>query len=143
MNNYFKESEQIGDQIYAYRGFLSKDEVKTYLDIITNTPKERWIDGAQFQKEGTETFGDPVFGNILKKIQEEVVPEGMFLENTPGITKIQNGNGMTEHSDDCPHCKKINDPSLDIPEHLMKRCVLYGMVVYFSEFTGGEIYYPK
>lgn len=143
MNNYFEKSEQIGDQIYAYRGFLSQKEVEEYLKLIESFPKEDWLDGEQFQKPGTETIGNNIFGNVLKKIQNEIVPEGLFLENTPSVTKIQDGNGMQEHSDDCPHCKKINDPSLDMPDHLMKRCVLYGMVVYFSKFTGGQIYYPE
>ena len=133
--------EEIGEEVYVYKGFLSKEELDFYLKVILK--QNEWMDGAQFNKPTIETFSNPVFGNILKKIQETIALEGMFLEFTPGITKIKPENGMEEHSDDCPYCWNIRDPKIKISKNESKRCVLYGIVVYFSEFTGGEIYYPE
>jgi hypothetical protein len=143
MSYHFEKSDEIGDQIYVYKSFLSKEEVEKYLNIIESINPERWIDGLQFEKPGSDTFSDKIFGNILKKMQDEIVPNGLFLEDTPSITRVKSGVGMSEHSDDCWHCKKIQDPSLDFPEKILKRCVKYGVVIYFSQFTGGEIYYPN
>jgi hypothetical protein len=139
--NNFDKLDEIGDQVYVYKGFLSKEEVDKYLNIIFS--QKEWIDGAQFNKQTIETFGNPIFGNILKRIQDEIVPEKMFLEFTPGVMKIKVGKGMEEHSDDCPYCWKMRDPKITINDIESKRCVVYGIVVYFSEFTGGEIYYPE
>jgi hypothetical protein len=139
--NFFPNMEEIGEEIYVYRKFLSQEELDFYLNIITN--QKKWIDGAQFNKPTIETFSDRIFSDILKKIQDTIALEKMFLENTPGITKIKPGYGMEEHSDDCPYCWKVRDPKIKINENENKRCVLYGIVVYFSNFTGGEIYYPE
>ena len=137
----FPNLEEIGDEVYVYKGFLSKEEVSKYLKIILD--QKEWLDGAQFGKATIETFSNQVFGDILKKIQDNIALENMFLEFTPSVTKIKNGKGMEEHSDDCPYCWKERNPKINIQDHESKRCVLYGIVVYFSEFTGGEIYYPQ
>lgn len=139
--NHFPNMEEIGEEVYVYRGFLSEEELDFYLKVILK--QNDWIDGAQFNKPTIETFSNPVFGNILKKIQDTITLEGMFLEFTPGITKIKIGNGMEEHSDDCPYCWSMRDPEIKITSNESKRCVLYGIVVYFSEFSGGDIYYPE
>lgn len=141
VEHFFPKMEKIGDEVYVYRGFLSKEKVKQYLDIILD--QKEWIDGAQFNKPTIETFSNPIFGDLLKKIQDELALEKMFLEFTPGITKIKTGNGMEEHSDDCPYCWKVRDPEINISDNEGKRCVLYGIVLYFSDFEGGDIYYPE
>lgn len=139
---FFKNAIEIGNEIYVYKNFLSLKELKE-CEIILNDAKESdWIDGAQFQKPTIETCAKKEFGKILKKIQKEILPEGYYLEDTPGVNRMRLGFGMEEHSDDCPHCKKINGIDENVSDHLMKRCVLYGIVVYLTEFTGGEIYYP-
>jgi hypothetical protein len=137
----FPNLEEIGDEVYVYKGFLSKEELNKYLQIILD--QKEWQDGAQFSKPTIETFGNNVFGDILKKIQDTITLKDMFIEFTPGITKIKSGKGMEEHSDDCPYCWNNRDPQIIIGDKESKRCVLYGIVVYFSEFTGGEIYYPQ
>lgn len=137
----FPNLEEIGDEVYVYKGFLSKEEISQYLTIILD--QKEWIDGAQFNKPTIETFSDIAFGNILKKLQDTIALEDMFFDFTPGITKIKPGKGMEEHSDDCPYCWKIRDPEITIRDNESKRCVLYGIVIYFSEFSGGEIYYPN
>lgn len=141
MNNYFSKSQKIGDEVYVYKNFLNKEEIELYVNLAINA--KEWTDGALSGKHGMKHFAHPLVGNILKRIQKEIVPDGMFLEFTTGIGKMVPGVGMVEHSDDCPHCKKINDPKLILKGEEGKRCVRYGMVVYFGEFTGGEIYYPK
>jgi hypothetical protein len=139
--NYFPNMEEIGDEVYVYKGFLSQEELGFYLNRILN--QKDWIDGAQFNKETIETFGDSIFINILKKIQDEIALEGMFVDVTPSVTKYKHGKGMEEHSDDCPYCWKIIEPERILRSNEEKRCVVYGIVLYFSEFTGGEIYYPE
>lgn len=141
IKHFFPNMEEIGDEIYIYKNFLSQKEIDTYLKIIIN--QKEWIDGAQFNKPTIETFGNNVFGNILKKIQDKVALKDMFVDFTPSITKYKDGQGMEEHSDDCPYCWKAIEPERKLVNNEGKRCVLYGIVVYFSDFTGGEIYYPE
>ena len=133
--------EEIGDQIYVYKSFLSQEEIDPYLNMMIN--QKEWLDGAQFNKSTIETFGHPVFLNILNKIQDEIALEDMFVDLTPSVTKYKHGKGMEEHSDDCPYCWKLIDPKRTLRGNEDKRCVIYGMVLYFSKFTGGEIYYPE
>lgn len=142
-SNKFPGSVKIGNEIYVYKNFLSKDILEQCKLEIESAPESSWIDGAQFNKATLRTLSANFMRKILKKIQDEVVPYGLFLEDTPSVNQIKLGLGMEEHSDDCPHCKKIKNPSMEISDHEAKRCVLYGIVVYLSEFTGGEIYYPN
>ena len=139
--NHFPNMEEIGEEVYVYKGFLSKEEVDFYLKVILK--QNDWIDGLPFQKPTIDFFSAPVFGNVLKKIQDTITLEDMFIEFTPGIVRMKTGKGMEEHSDDCPYCAKLKDPEKTLVGNESKRCVLYGIVVYFSEFTGGDIYYPE
>jgi hypothetical protein len=139
--NYFSNMDEIGDEIYVYKGFLSQEEIDPYLNMMLN--KKDWLDGAQFNKPTIETFWHADFANILKKIQDEIALDGMFVDLTPSVTRYKHGKGMEEHSDDCPYCWKLREPEIVLHDHEEKRCVVYGMVLYFSKFTGGEIYYPE
>ena len=140
----FPNLDEIGDEVYIYKGFLSKEEVNKYLKIILD--QKEWTDGSKFNKPTIEAFGNDVFGDIIKKIQDNIALENMFVEFTPGISKMKQGKGMDEHSDDCPYCwnnRKNKSTQINMGDKESKRCVLYGLVVYFSEFSGGEIYYPQ
>lgn len=141
--NKFPGSVEIGNDIYVYKNFLAKEIIDEARDEINSIPEKDWLDGLQFNKPTIRTVDSNFARKVLKKVQDEVVPYGLFLEGTQSINQIKVGSGMELHSDDCPHCKKIKNPSIEISDHEAKRCVLYGIVVYLSEFAGGEIYYPN
>jgi hypothetical protein len=142
----FDKFEQIGERIYVYKNFLSKDELKVYEDIIANIPDSDWIDATIYEKPTLFSYYSQ--GMILKKIQDELMEDPYYLEDTPFLTKMKFGMGMEEHSDDCPHCKQIKDPNMHVDgiivnDEALKRCVKYGLVLYLTEFEGGEIYYTE
>lgn len=139
----FEKLEKIGQDIYVYKNFLSKENLQEYENIIKDITENDWIDATTFNKPTLHTYGRHHLGKILKKIQDDLLPEGYYLEHTPSINRMKLGMGMDVHSDDCPHCKKIKYPDLEITEKEKIRCVKYGIVVYLTRFTGGEIYYPE
>lgn len=142
MNNYFDKSSKLGNEIYVYKSFLNKEELNKYNDYIESMEEDKWEDSTKFLRPGIFGAADPIVWEILKKIQTEIVPEGLFLEGTPTIMKMKNGVGMSEHTDSCHHCINIENPDFELKGRQSKICVKYGVVLYLSKFTGGEIYYP-
>jgi hypothetical protein len=138
----FEKLTKIGNDIYVYKNFLSKKNLEEYNYFINNINENDWIDAKQFNKPGMHTYTKPEFGKILKKINDEIMPDDIYLEGAPSINRIMPGFDMEEHVDECPHCRKIKNPDEHIGYMESKRCVLYGIVVYLSKFSGGEIYYP-
>lgn len=132
----FKDSEKLGNEIYLYRNFISYEESKKLTNVADSIPSDNWHADPLNRKRSGYTY-EPL-REVLNKIQS-IVPEGLSVAGSLTFIKMEIGADLDVHSDECPHClKKDKNESNKYYE-----CTKYGMVIYFSEFEGGEIYYPE
>jgi hypothetical protein len=133
----FEGAEAIGDEIYLYRNFLTEQEAKRYTDVAESFDLDSW----EKDPSGAQRYGHEFYelNDVLDKIKS-IAPKGLDVEGSSTFTKMVTGSSLDVHDDECVHCS--GRVPVDKPEK-NSVCLKYGMVIYFSKFTGGEIFYPN
>jgi len=131
---------KLADGIYVFKNYLSKDSI--------NKVKERLAsltENAVYDKTLIDWYRDKMTPELIElfpiweQLSELLAPE-YVIHPTRNITITKPGDGgMFAHSD---------SPGRDMEEELSQLdtwttcCVLeYGVIAYFGEFEGGEVYY--
>jgi hypothetical protein len=129
--------QKLHDKIFYFPNFLSKEEVDLInLKISETESKKHYFDEIEF---GTTTPLLELFP-IWEKISEVLAPEYV---THPLLTMLHFKEGASM----APHCDSPgegNHEDLTLPDVWSTCCLLeFGVIVYFGEFTGGEVYYPN
>lgn len=128
---------KIDEGIFWYKNFVSKDTV----DLINSKASDlglanHWFEEIEFKITPPLPELVPVWNKISEFLYPEYVihPIASMIYFRPGTQMLPHcdspGEGMTEE--------------LSVPDVWSTCCVLsWGAIVYFGEFTGGEVYYPN
>ena len=138
----FEKFKQLGDQIYVYENFLSKDECDKIVDILDGLEENQWVsDRPDMVIRRTEPFEEIV--SVRNKMLT-LIPDGLFLGPARTATRLVTGDSWGEHSDvhDFAEIEKFAASYIDGNPYEERELSVYGTVVYFNKFDGGEIYYP-
>lgn len=138
----FDKFKKIGNEIYVYENFLSKDECTSIVNVLENLSDEEWV----FDRPGiTHKRTNPLdeILNVRAKI-DALIPDGLHLGLASTATRLVTGDSWGEHSDvhDFADIEKLANSYSEGDSYEEKELSVYGLVVYFNEFEGGQIYYP-
>lgn len=138
----FNQFKKIGNEIYVYKNFLSKNECDRIVSLLDNLKESEWIlDRPDTPVRRTDPFQEII--SVRNKILK-IVPDGLILGPASTATRLVSGDSWGEHSDvhDFAEIEKKAAMYIEGNPYEEKDLSVYGLVVYFNKFEGGEIYYP-
>lgn len=140
--SFFEDDYGTPSGVFVFKNFFSNEECKIVEDFLDNQPSGEHPDTLinWYAKRVTKPI--PGILKIWEKISDIIYPEFVIH---PAITalaiKAPDDEGMFAHSDSPGKnmCHRLSQ--VDI----WKTCceLDYGMIAYFGNFEGGEIYYSK
>jgi hypothetical protein len=137
---------KLGDKIFIYKQFVSKEKVQEINDIMSKNLSEELVNyGNKFQNlewyKGKTSILIPELIDVWDKAGELIAPEYIIHPNL-NLQIIRPGDGGMFLHQDSPG--ENMEEALTQPDRWNTCCIIhYGLVIYFGEFTGGETYYPR
>jgi hypothetical protein len=151
----FSKFESIGNEIYVYKNFLSEDEVAYFYNIASSMPEDKWHNMNPSINWGYASEHFQELESIRNKMSDVLAVEketkinnlfnSVFLGETINFIKMVKDGEWGTHSDDHDY-KDIISKSENYIEgqpYEAGRSPLFGSIVYFNNFEGGEVYYPN
>jgi hypothetical protein len=138
----FDQFKKIGEEIYLYENFVSNDQCNEITEIINRMPSKNlqpWWPGKNILKTIPIKQIDLIRNKILN-----IVPDGMLLGESSVATVLSKGTYWDPHADvhDFSEIEEIASSYVEGTPYKENDLSIYGTVVYFNSFEGGEIYYP-
>jgi hypothetical protein len=146
--------EQIAPKLFVYRNFIKGDLLDRINSLLENHIESPTVDHNVDWYHSRFTVPVPEMHEVWEQASELIYPE-LSMHPQLCLLKAKVGDeGMYYHSDapgkpheDCgPICGYCDIASkvLISPDAWNTCCRLhYGLIVYFGEFEGGEVYYPN
>jgi hypothetical protein len=130
---------ELSDGIYHYPGFLDKETVDRITKIL-ESQEDKYANQYLEHEEFYYTKQISEMHEIWEKISEFLYPE-YIIHPQLHVLRYEKGHEMTPHWDSPGEGK---DHELTVPDEMGCCCVLkWGVITYFGEWEGGEVYYPK
>lgn len=151
----FSEFKDIGHDIYLYENFLCKEEIDYFYNIASSMPEDKWHNMNPDINWGyaSEHFSElelirDKMAKVLcveKEVKIDNLFNKVFLGETINFIKMINGGEWGTHSDDHDYKEVIEKSSKYVEGTPFEtgRSPLFGSIVYFNDFEGGQIYYPN
>lgn len=139
-----KNFEKIGKDIYVYKNFVDKKHLKEILNYVDKLSEKDWYEENPDIKWMIRTNNT----EILKKVREKIIlniEKDLILGSNTAFVKMKKGYAWGVHTDDYEFKDVIEKSKkyVDGKDFVLSDVSVYGTVIYFNEFKGGEIYYPK
>lgn len=133
--------EKIGKDIYVYKNFLSKEECLEIVNFLKNINENKWID-SKIIGNSKFFYSKDEFSFMYKKLKN-IVPDEFVLGMEYPFTavRLKKNDFWSVHRDVDDFDKKQNMYNNE-EKYEEKILSFYGVVIYFNDFEGGEIYYP-
>lgn len=139
-------AKKLGTDIYVYENFISKDECFSILESIKSIPEEKWIEVVNAIGQGFESAHVPLPQiAIANQRLIKMLDEGVNLGHSLVPTRMRKGFVGPHHSDNFDFLKVVEanklvkeDDDFDLAENNIA-----GLIMYFNDFDGGEIYYSN
>lgn len=136
----------VGQDIYAYPNFITQEECKQIVNLIESIPESNWKKSLNEAGFGYEiSFYDiPQIEEINKRLKSILDPD-VYLNSSVYPTRMQRGLVGTHHSDDFDFLSVI-EASKNLKDGEDFRLVennIAGLIMYFNDFEGGELYYSN
>ncbi|MGA1046549.1 MAG: hypothetical protein ACO3UU_00935, partial [Minisyncoccia bacterium] len=127
---------KLDDKIFWYKNFLSPETVDSITGLLMRqNVRPHFFEEIQFK---TTDFMPELFP-VWEKVSDFIYPD---LVIHPLLHTIYFGEGKEM----LPHCDSPGEDmeeELTVPDVWGTCCYLsYGVITYFGDFTGGEVYYP-
>jgi hypothetical protein len=141
-----KNITKLADKIYIYKQFIPKEKVEEINGIMSKNLTEELINyGNKFQNvewyKGKTSILIPELIDVWDAANELISPEYIIHPNL-NFQIIRPGDGGMFLHQDSPG--ENMEEELTQPDRWSTCCIIhYGLVVYFGDFTGGEVYYPR
>ena len=129
--------KEISEGIYLYKNFLNQEEITNLNTIAESITEEDWThpNPIEWYSNRTSITLDGLTP-IFDKAQDLFSPTHSMTPSM-SIQRMFPGDTMFEHTD-----TSGEDPVTANDAFGTCHIIEYGVVVYFSNFEGGEIYYP-
>jgi hypothetical protein len=128
---------KLDEKIFLYKNFISQEKVSEMNDHISKKVSlTHYFEEIEFGlKQATFELHE-----IWEAISELLYPE-YVIHPILGLLHFKEGKEMLPH---CDSPGEGNHEALTLPDLWTTCCLLsWGAIVYFGDFTGGEVYYPK
>lgn len=137
---------KIGEDIYVYHNFVTEDECNFILHIAKSFSENEWFGRFNTSQEGHKTsiIGIDCILQVKKRLLNRL-EKGIYLSDNSSVVRMQKGATWGLHSDnhDFLEVRKKNEQYKDGDEFTLEQNNLWGLVMYFNEFEGGDLYYPN
>jgi hypothetical protein len=135
---------QLGDEIYVYKNFVSEEELKNINEFLLSLHDRDWLETNKDIKWMLRAEGQ----KLLTPIRERIVglsDSDMTVGPNTVFVKMKKGYSWGIHSDDYEFTEIIEKAKSyqEGDEFDLVDLSVYGIVVYFNSFEGGEIFYPE
>lgn len=134
--------EKLGQDVWVYHNFLSKQEIDAIINEINSSREELWGGGHPENKTAIQLKEAEI---ISKRIQS-LLPDNLQVHHHSSITRLMIGQGHGIHSDnhDFIEVRKLNKLLKDGDCFNLVDNNVYGLIVYINDdYEGGEIFYTK
>jgi hypothetical protein len=130
---------KIDEEIYIWENFLSKEEHKEFFDLALSISEEEWMRHINPNKfwTGKASQNKQEIYKICNKINKFLEPE-YLVPPVAVLTRTPVGEGMYVHKD--RNEENYEDGLNDVG---ISTFIDYGILVYFGDWEGGELYYPN
>jgi hypothetical protein len=136
---------QLGKDIYVYKNFLSKTDLNSYNKEILFFDEKDWTMVGSEERDVYWHTQPTTSLRILRNRLNNLTTGKLFVGDAFSFIRMLNGASWPLHSDIysfnkiVENSKKYKDGEPFIEESIP----VYGLIVYFNNFDGGEIYYPN
>lgn len=140
-----KNATRIGIDIFLYKNFLDKEELDIYNNILSSLNEKDWTQANPNINWMWHTDPIPEIVFIKDKISDLILDKELFVGPGNSFVRLLKGAIWGEHSDDYEFREAIEKSKnyKEGDDFLEETVPVYGLIVYFNEFDGGEIYYPN
>jgi len=138
--------KEIGKNIYVYNNFLSNEECDLIVEDILKLNEDDWAIPPQSTAKGYFGTIKPI--ESILDIRKKIIPlltEGNYFKFVGRGKKLLKGTARKPHTDIFQY-QDVADKSDEYVEGQdfdRADLVTYGIILYFNEFEGGEIFYPN
>lgn len=131
---------KLGEDIYVFKNFATQEECSHIVSIVESFSDKAWHEIGEGR---TGTAGLVEIDTIKQRIIA-MLDKDTYLGKNCSVVRIPAGIGWGEHSDDHDFQENLKKAELykDGDEFDLLENSIYGLVIYFNNFEGGEIYYP-
>ena len=142
----FKNFNNLGNEIFVYKNFISKEEcekivlyIKSLNDFEWEFREDHFINVFQITKSSHQIL-EPIRNRI-----KEILPNDLIYGPSAFFSKMLKGYDWPVHSDvhDYEHIEKKHSSYIEGDPYTEQELSIYGTVLYFNNFEGGELYYPN
>lgn len=140
--SFFPDDYGTQSGVFVFKNFFSDEECKTVEDFLDNAEDGQHPDTLinWYAKRSTKPI--PGVINIWEKVSDIIYPEFVIHPAVNALAiKAPDDEGMFAHSDS----PGKNMCGLLTQVDIWKTCceLDFGLIAYFGNFEGGEVYYPK
>lgn len=139
-------AKKLGTDIYVYENFISKDECFSILESIKSIPEEKWLTVMNAIGQGFESAHVPLSQiAIVNQRLIDILDDGVHLGNSLVPTRMRKGFIGPHHSDNFDFLKVVEANKIlkENEEFELAENNIAGLIMYFNDFDGGEIYYSN
>lgn len=133
----------IGNNIYVFNNFLTQDECELVSSYLDSLDEKSWIVDKYFENTMQRTDSLEILEPFVQRIRE-ILPDNIYLGGSTCASRMLPGYSWGVHADvhDFADVEKAAELYVDGQDFEEKDLSIYGVVIYFNNFEGGEIYYP-
>lgn len=134
--------EKIGQDIYVYKNFISKQEIDSIMAFVEDNP-DLWANNDPNKPQERSSSEIPQLKNISSRLNK-IVGRGHFVKQNASMIRLLKGDDWQIHSDNhnSINIRKLAKMLKNGEDFSYANNNIYGIVLYFNEFEGGEIFYP-
>jgi len=128
---------KLDEKIFLYKNFIPQDKVKQINEILdAQQSMSHYFEEIQFGVTEAQFDLFPVWEAISELLYPEYVIHPLL-----STLHFKEGKEMLPH---CDSPGEDHTEDLTVPDIWSTCCLLsWGAIVYFGDFTGGEVYYPN
>jgi hypothetical protein len=136
----------LGEDIYVYPNFVSENDCKEIIEEIESIPEEKWVGQFNEGLQGNERT--LIWINKIIPVHEKIkslLDENVYLSGGLAAIRMKLGTEGPHHSDNFEFLE-IREASNQLKpgeDFDLAKNNIAGLIVYFNDFEGGEIYYSN
>ncbi len=139
-------SIKLGEDIYVFPNFVSQEECASIVNEIESIPEELWKGQFNEGGQGYEVAHFPMSQIVdINKRLVSILDDEVNLGLSSVPTRMKSGWVGPHHSDNFDFLKVLeaSNSLKDGEDFEMKENSIAGLIMYFNDFEGGEIYYSN
>jgi len=138
--------KEIGKNIYVYNNFLSNEECDLILEDILKLKEDDWSTPPNATSK--DYFGSNKQIESIRAVKKRIgalMDEGYYATLGGRASKLLKGASRRPHADiyQFQNVVEASEKYVEGEDFDLADLITYGTIIYFNDFDGGELFYPK